>query len=207
MDKDYVFVGLGVLFISTRILHANTSHLFALIVASGIIYYLKTNKETSIDNVYTTTEYKLKILGDPDHFHFDVNFINLFYSIYTWRSLNENNFDSAIESVNNLLQLEGDSENKLVRCVDNYEVAEDYSKNAMNLMHGFIYSISQPLLVTKLKKVLERLQQLLERHLSTFRQNCDIIEKNKPKIDLNTRYIYPDGPQPYNPSLSTFDHF
>lgn len=207
MDKDYVLVGLGVLFISTRILHANTSHLFALLVAGAIIYYMKNKKDNSVENVYTSTEYKLKILGDPDHFHFDVNFINLFYSIYTWRSLNENNFDSAIEAVNSLLQLEGDSENQLIRCVDNYEVAEEYSKNALNLMHGFIYSISQPLLINKLKKVLARLQQLLERHLATFRQNCKTAERNKPKIDINTRYLYPDGPQAFNPTLSNFDHF
>jgi len=207
MDKDYVLVGLGVLFISTRVLHANSSHIFALLVASGIIYYLQQKKEVSADDIYTSAEYKLKILGNPDHFHFDLNLINLFYSLYTWRSLNENNFDAAIDAVNGVLQIEGDSENVLVRCVDNYDVAADYAKTAMNLMHGFIYSISQPQLITKLEKTLARLQQLLQRHLDKILTNCKSTEAKKPSIDLNTRYPYPDGPQPFNPMLTNFDQY
>ena len=209
IEFQSVIVALVVLWVSTRIIKANSAHIFTLLAAGLLIWYLnKNNTESNLDFI-KNTEYKLNILGTPSYFHYDVNIIDLFYSIYNWRELNENNFDSAIEAVNNLLAIESETENVLQRCVDNYETARDFSNTAINLIHGFIYNIDHPLLVKKLKVVLQRLQQLLTRHLRTIESNCKLTEKKKKSIDINTKFIYSGSPQGFDPlgnvNFSLFD--
>ena len=97
----------------------------------------------------------------------------------------------------------------LKRCVDNYDVAYDQRNIAMNLMHGFIYAIDNPVLVVKLKTFLKKLQQLLEKHLLIIQGNCDTLEKDKGGIDVNSRFIEDTyGPKPYDgASMSQFDYY
>ena len=184
-------------------------HIFALLACYLIITKMKEIEKVEYLNFNQETDYRLEMLGSPSFFHFDINVINLFFSIYEWRKKNENNFDNAIKAVNNILQIKSESEKPLIRCVDNYDIAFDQSKIAMNLMHGFIYSIDHPLLVLKLKKVLSRLQQLLERYLVDIQKNCESLEKKKPTIDVNSRFIEDAiGPKPYDVATMTqFDFY
>ena len=208
-DFIYVAIGLIVLFISTRILNADTRHIFALMSGAAIIFYLKQQESTENMTFNQEIDYRLELLGVPSHFHLDTNIINLFFSIYAWKEKNEDNFNNAVKYVNNILIIEADSAKHLLRCVDNYEVAKDNAQNALNMIHGFIYSIDHPLLVKKLKKVMIRLQQLLERHLEKIRNNCSKTEDEKPSIDVNSRFIEDaDGPQAYDETHTTqFDYY
>lgn len=205
----YLLIGVGIIFVSTRLLKAGTSHIFALLAVYLIIQKLS-EKET-LENVSFNEdmEYRLKILGSPSQFYRDANLINLFYNIYGWRSLNPNNFDHALKAINNILQIESDSEKPLKRCVDNYDVAHDQRNLALNLVHGFIYSLDNPILVTKLKKVLKRLQILLERHIVNIQKNCQMLEDKKSSIDVHSRFIEDaNGPKPYDGgSMSNFDYY
>lgn len=205
----YMVIGLGVLLISTRIIHAGPSHIFAIIAIYFIITRLQQQETSSTMSFNDEMDYKLDILGSPSNMHRDANLINLFFNMYGWRSRNANNFDNALKAVNNILQIESDSEKPLKRCVDNYDIAYDQKNIAMNLMHGFIYSIDNPLLVVKLKKFLQKLQQLLEKHLLAIQSNCDSLEKDKGGIDVNTRFIEDAyGPKPYDgASMSQFDYY
>ncbi len=206
----YVIIALTVLFVSTRILNAGPAHIFALLLGGVIITHLQRQSATEVMSFNAEMDYRNGLLGTPSHFYLDTNLINLFYSIYTWRQLNEKNFDSAVEAANNVLHLKEDSENQLQRCVDNYEIAYEQSKICLNYVHTFVYAVQQPLLIKKLKAVLARLQQLLERNLVSMQRNCEKLELAKPKRDINSRFIEDVlGPRPYDPytSKTAFDLF
>jgi hypothetical protein len=188
---------------------AGSSHIFALLAGYIIIQKLQQQEQESFSTFNQEMDYRLDLLGSPSHFHKDTDIINLFFNIYSWRERNENNFDLAIKATNNVLSIEADSEKPLIRCFDNYDIAYDQAKIAINFVHGFIYSITEPLLVTKLKKVLKRLQQLLERHLVKIRANCEGIELLKDSIDVNSRFIEDSyAPKPYDgATISQFDYY
>ncbi len=199
----YVIIALVVLFVSTRILKAGPAHIFALLLGGVIITHLQQKSSNDLMSFNAEMDYRNGLLGTPSHFYLDTNLINLFYSIYTWRQLNAKNFDSAVQAANNVLRLREDSENQLQRCVDNYEIAYEQSRACLNYIHTFTYAVQQPLLVKKLKAVLARLQQLLERTLVGMQQNCEKIEMEKPQRDVNSRFIEDSvGPKPFDPHVS-----
>lgn len=208
-DFIYVVIGLAIVYVSTRVLNAGTGHIFALILGYFLITHLKDIEKKEYITYNQETDYRLELLGAPSHFHLDINLINLFFSIIEWRKKNANNFDNAIKAVNNILKVREDSEKPLLRCVDNYEIAVDQSKIAMNMIHGLVYSIDHPILSKKLKKVLFRLQQLLERHIVAIEKNCQITESKKKTIDVNSRFIEDsNGPSAYDGArMSQFDYY
>jgi hypothetical protein len=205
----YTVIGIVIIFVSTKIVKAGPSHIFAIIAIYVIISNLQTIESQSTMDFNEEMDYRLDLLGTPSHFYLDANIINLFYSIYSFRNLNAYNFDNAIKAVNNMLKIEEDASNGLQRCVDNYEVAYDLKNNAMNLIHGFVYSLYQPLLITKLKRVLRRLQDLLERHLNQIQSYCEQTESKKKNRDVNSRFIEDAlGPKPYDAATMTpFDYY
>ena len=209
MKLHHVIITVFLFFTSTRILSANTTHIFALILIYLVLTRVQAKEaETGMD-VNQDMDYKLEMLGAPLYFHVDVNFINLFFDIFGWREKNPNNFDHAIKSVNNVLKLETDTEKPLKRCMDSYEVAFDQGKIALNMMHGFVYVLDHPLKIEKLKKVLTRLQQLLERHLAKMRENCDVLENAKESLDIDSKFVQDShGPKPYDShKMSPFDFY
>ena len=204
-EFQYVILGLVVFWISTKVIQAKASHLFALYVAAGLIYYLHTRNITETLNFNEETKYKYTVLGSPSHFHYDTNLINLFYNIYNWRAFDENTFDNAIKSANNVLKIEADSEKPLQRCVDNYDVARDQAKLTINLIHSFNHTLDNPTLLKKLENVLTRLQMLMERHLDKIKENCQITESRKESVDVHTRFIQDDkGVKAYDPRTNEF---
>ena len=202
----YVVIFLCIIYISTRIVKAKSSHIFGLIVSIIIIYKLQNIQLDETITFNNEIDYKYKTIGNPSHFYMDVNLINLYYSIYKWKNLNSHNYNESIASVNNILKIEQESKD-LNKCVDNYEIALEQSKNALNMMHGFIYNISHKQLVEKLNNVLKRLQQLLTRHLEAIRMNCNEIENKKDKIDVHSRFIEDhNGPKAFDEfSTTQFD--
>jgi len=205
----YVILGMGMLFVSTRLMKAGPSHVFALLATYLLVQQLQKRQAQSVMSFNDEMDYRLGMLGSPSHFHMDADIINLFFNMYGWRASNAYNFDNAIKAVNNILQIEKDSEKPIARCVDNYDIAYDQKNIATNLVHGFVYTIDNPLLVTKLKKALERLGNLLERHLVKIQRNCESLENAKESIDVNSRFIEDAlGPKPYDgANMSQFDYY
>lgn len=210
LDLVYVLAALSLLYISTRVIKATVGHLIAIILIYYMLTYVQTVTKEDLVSFNEDMDYKLNVLGSPSYFHFDTNLINLFYSIYSWRTRNANNFDLAVKAVNNILRIESDSEKILQRCVDNYEIAYDQSRTVLNLIHGFVYNLDgQPILVKKLENVLSRLNELLERHLQTIQMNCEKQEKAKPTKDIHSRFIEDAlGPKPFDGNkMSQFDFY
>jgi hypothetical protein len=199
----YVIISVAMFFVSTRIIKAGPAHVFALLLAAGIITHLKRKEETGTLTFNTEMDYRLEMLSNPSHFHLDTNLINLFFSIYGWRKLNPSDFENAVKAANNVLHLREDSEKGVAHCVDNYEVAYQQSRLCMNYLHSMIYSIREPLLVKKLKQVLSRLQQLLERNLVFIQTQCERAELQKPRRDVDSRFIEDaQGPKPFDPYVA-----
>jgi hypothetical protein len=206
----YVIIAIVVFFVSTRLMNAGPGHIFALLLGGVIITHLQAKLGADALSFNAEMDYRIDMLGSPSHFHLDTNLINLFYSIYGWRKLNASNFENAIKACNNVLRLRADAEKDLARCVDNYEIAYEQSRLCLNFVHSFVYVISQPLLVKKLQRVLSRLQQLLERNLLFIKARCDEIELEKPRRDIDSRFIEDvEGPKAYDPYTSgtAFDYY
>jgi hypothetical protein len=202
----YLVIFIVVMYTSTILLKTRTSHMIALIVSYYIVSSLDQKSRMELSNFNKEIDSKYNVIGKPKNFYLDANLILLYYSIYKWRNLNPNNYDESVKACNNVLQIQLDSDKGLIRCVDNYEIALEQSKLALNYIHGFVYNIDNPILVKKLKDVLKRLQQLLARHLFVIRNNCQQIENNKSSIDVNSRFIQDsDGPKAYDEYVSNFD--
>ena len=194
---QFAIIVLIVFYVCTKMMNIGPGYIFAFLVSSLIIYTLQNQEKKEFTDINEEIDFRNNILKSPSHFYLDTNLINLFYSVYRWRSKNPNNFDLAIKAANNVLQIENDSEKPLLQCASQYSVAVEQSQLAMNFMHGFIYNIDQPLLVNKLKRTLVRLQELLERHIKNIQNNCESV--NKYEINVNTKYIEDaDGPKPYD---------
>jgi hypothetical protein len=153
------------------------------------MYRLKNDASSQMDMFVDEMKIKLDALGSPSHFYMDTNLILLFYDILPWRTRNPNNFDVAIDAVNNVLILETETQKLSEFCVEHYEVAMDQRKLALNNIYGIIYELEHFRLVrNKLRAVLQRLMVLLERHMDTIRERCATIEQQREPTVL-TRYI------------------
>lgn len=212
IELIYVLVVSTIFFISTRLVKANSAHVFALILSVFAINFIYQKSQSHISNINSELDVKMELLGNPPYFHMDANLIMLFADLLVYRRLNPNNFDLALQAVSHILKVESDVEKiALTRCVDNYEIARDQAKLSLNLVHGFVHSLTSKTTVVKLVKIIERLQQLLERHLVAITRHCDRLERNKESTDVNSRFIEDfNGPFANDPAVSefgTFDHY
>src|ERR1044071_290308 len=81
-EFNYAIIGSIVLFVSTRLIKATSSHIFALLACYFIIQKLRKQESESSASFNEEMDYKLELLGAPSHFHMDTNIINLFFNIY-----------------------------------------------------------------------------------------------------------------------------
>jgi hypothetical protein len=206
-DFMQVIVVIVIFFLSTRLLNAGPSHIFGLLLAWLVVKNLRQTDNSENVSLNDTWDQRNVVIGSPSNFYIEPNLIDLFFILHTWKPKNPINFDRAVKAVNIVLQTEIDSDKPLRECVSNYEVAVDQSRDALNLVHGFIYSVDQPILIEKLQKILSRLQQLLERHLKKIKENCD--KKSATETNVHTRYTDDAGaPGPIDPRMDPhFDLF
>ncbi len=205
INGTYVLIVVSVFYVSTRLIRANTSHIFALMLATFGVYIVWKKTQESISNFNETLDVKMALLGDPPFLYMDANLINLFHDILPWRTKAPNNFDLALKAVGNVLKIERDAEGPMTRCADQFSLAREQEKLAMNLVHSFVYVLDNKVLVEKLKVVLQRLHQLLERHMATISRHCDAKERAKDTPDINTGIINFNGPFARDPAMSS--HF
>lgn len=190
IEALYIVVAASVFFLSTRVIRADASHVFAFLVAFVCLYWLHDKSKKEVYPFSMELDVKMQMLGSPRNFHMDANFINLFVDMLDFRIKNPNNFDLAMTAIGNVLQTERDLESlRLDRCVDHYEIARDQAMLALNFIHGLVYSLTNEVHVEKLTGILKRLQQLLERHLVAIVRLCDLTESRKPTRDVNSRFV------------------
>ena len=201
----YIVLFLSVMYISVNVIKAKAGHIFGIVIASYLIYQINQKNQEEFGNFNKELDSKLELIGNPSNFYIDANFINLYYSIYAWKSLNPSNYTASINAVNNVLQLELDTGKGLKDCKFNYDVAYTQSRLALNTLNGLNLNIDNKLMFTKLKTVIERLHELLTRHLYIIKSNCDKSESKKSSLDINSRFIQDlDGPKGFDNGMSEY---
>lgn len=185
----------------------NLGHVVALVAAYLVIQRLQKDQTKETSSFIDDTKLKWQAIGYPSHFYLDPNFIILFYDILEWRNLNPNNYDVAVKAINNVLKITEESRQLQYHCVDNYEVAMDQRKLALNMMYGFVHSMDyRKVYQDKLRSVLQRLMVLLERHLDIIRENCKNLSDKD--VNVKTRYIIDAKTvKAFDPMISSLEPF
>ena len=96
-----VFQGLaifaGCIFVMTRVIVPNITHLIGAVCALVIIYYLYQRDNSQIDDLNKELDVKLKsLIPKPEYFHIDADFITLFYDIRNYRDYNAEEYDLSL---------------------------------------------------------------------------------------------------------------
>ncbi len=207
-EGRYIVAAIGVFYMCTRVLKIGTGHIFALLITSALLWNARANDTSSKAHKYKQIEGQIRSIGGPQHFYVDSNAVDLFYDYLGWRKLNPDNYDRCVEAVDNILRILLDTEKPLVRCVDHYHIAADLGSVALNMMHGFVYVIDEPVLIAKLNKALSRLEGLISKYLRQMRRNCAALERAKGRRDVNWSFIHgPNVPHPFDASESTFNFY
>ena len=198
----------AVFYVCTRVLKIGTGHIFALLITAALLLKMRKTESTSKENLYERIDNKIVAIGSPSWFYVDSNAVDFFYDYLGWRALNPDNYDRCVEAIDNMLRILLDTEKPLIRCVDHYHIAADYGSTALNLMHGFVYVISEPLIITKLERGLVRLEGLIAKYLRQMKHNCAAIERGKGRRDVNWSYI-PEAvvPKPYDSTDTQFNFY
>lgn len=199
---------MGIMFVVSKI-KLKTTHAVGLVISYLVITKLKSESSTQVSTFIDEMELKLSAIGSPSHFFMDTNMIVLFYDILSWRKRNANSFDVAIDAVNNVLKLEEQSMMLSEFCVEHYEIAREQRTVALNSIYALTYELEHYTLVrNKLRAVLRRLMELLERHLDSIRMNCANAESKKDKPDVLTRYIEDaKGVKAFDPTINPMEPF
>ena len=225
IDKNilllYISISILTLYIFTNIIQINIGHLLALIVTIIIIIYFTDTQNTNINDFNIDMEYKLKsILNNeppPDHFHLDVDLINLFYDIKNdFGNSNYVSYRDAVISTNNILQIRNDLELKICKTpkstisldnfnkqqiiedntcnstiensYQNYQIASQQLTKTMNHLHSLKYNSSSDIVMTsKFHNLLKRGHLLLKRNLDIIKDIHNDSIKNK--ITSDTKFI------------------
>ncbi|KAJ3348380.1 hypothetical protein GGF32_006244 [Allomyces javanicus] len=205
---EYALVALISVFMFTRVFAIGQGHILAFVTTVLVVYLIQQHETTESFSFNSSMEAKLTALGSPSHFHVDSDLINLFHDLQPWRALNPYNYDQAIAAVNNVLRIEVESAGMTTHCIDNYQVAQDMVKLAMNLVHGFVYAMDHHLVIEKLERVLIRLQDLLAGHLHQILTTCNANERIK-GTDIHSKYVQDESTaKAYDPDHTTpFDLF
>lgn len=199
---------IAIFYICTRTLNIGSGHIFALLVTAALIWNVRATESTSKLNLYERIDNKIVAIGSPSFFYVDSNAVDFFYDYLGWRTLNPDNYDRCVEAIDNMLRILLDTEKPLVRCVDHYNIAADFGSMALNLMHGFIYVINDPIIIAKLERGLARLEGLVAKYLKQMKHNCAAIERGKGKRDVNWSYIPEPGvPKGFDATHTVFNFY
>ena len=160
----------------TVIVHISPSMVAVLggIVGIIFVYFLNDRKVAQVQSFNEDLQWRLQSLYPrPQNFELDPDLINLFYNIRDMRSYNSLAYDKALKNVDSLLRVLKDVQIGVQHCEQNYELAHDKYKNAMNHMHSVIYNIPlSDVTLNKYNAALKQLQLILKRHLDTIYKIC-----------------------------------
>lgn len=207
-EGRYALAAIVIFYLCTRVLKIGTGHVFALLITSAMLWTARANDSAGKMRMYQRLEDQIRAIGRPKYLYVDSNAVDFFYDYLGWRALNPDNYDRCVEAVDNMLRILVDTEKPLVRCVDHYQIAAEFGSVALNMMHGFVYVVDQPVLMKKLNRALYRLEGLVTKYLKQMRRNCAAIERGKGRRDVNWSFVPEDDvPHPYDPTETVFDFY
>ena len=205
---EYGFILIVVIFFVTQILRPSWFFFLGLLFAGGIIYYRADQKRYTISSKNKELMMKLKTLSPkPANFHMDPDLINLFYNIRDFKTLNSEAYDESLIAVDNMLKIVSEIEQGVYHCQENLDIVREEMNKAMNHMHTVIYKMPIPKNIEmKYMQALEALQIILRRHVDRVVDICQRQYKSR-GIDINTHFVYNDGPRPDDTQNADFSNF
>jgi hypothetical protein len=205
---EYGFILLIVLFFVTQILQPSWFFFVGAIMAIIIIYYRADEKYHTISTKNKELMMKLKSLTPkPANFHMDPDLINLYYNIRDFRTLNTEAYDQSLIAVDNMLKIVSEIEAGVYHCSENLDIVIDQMNKAMNHLHTTIYKMPIPKIVEmKYMQSLQALHIILRRHVDRMVDICQRQYKKR-GIDINTHFVYNDGPRADDTQNEDYSNF
>jgi len=206
IDNETLFRYLGVMvavvYVLTKVIDPSAMVIVGLIMGGLVVYYLNDKKTALADDFNKDMEYKLKRLRPrPEYFHLDIDVIEIFYNIREMRQYNQDSYDKALMTADNLLHLKDDVVNKGVEdCKANIDVARDMMNNSVNYLHSTIFTTPlQKVTTDKLTKAVEELHLVLRRIVDDMVEVC--------RVQYPNLYVENEGERPHDPRADPRFHF
>jgi len=206
---EYGFIVLAVLFFVTQILQPSWFFFVGLLIAIFFVYFRMDQKKSTISSSNQDLKFKMNSLSPPpQNFHMDPDLINLFYNIREFRTYNTEAYMLSLKSADLMLKTKAELEVGVYHCKENLDLMQEMAKDSINHLQSMIHSSPIPKAVTlKLQRALNALQILLRRHIDDAVRICQKEYKSR-GIDINTHFVYNNGPRPDDAMLDQrFDFY
>jgi hypothetical protein len=209
---EYGFIFISVMFVVTRVFKPTFIHVIGIIAAVLLIYYRIDERRSTLSNINDELDFRLKTLyPEPQNLHMDADLVNIFHNIKEMRDYNSEAYDNALIAVDNMLKIESEIEAGVYHCAENLDLVIDQMYKALNQMASMIIKTPIPKALTlKYMKTMKALHIILRRHVDDCYNLCKKEYARRP-IDINTKFIYNDGPRPndtdnldYNPHYNIY---
>ena len=182
-----------IIFNFTTRFNIKINHIFAIIISCSIIYFLLRYDYFSFINYTTTKKMELKFLNkllfentkwdtvnnsnitDPfklfkkSYLYLNPVLVDLFYNIREYIQYNSFSYINSLIHCNNVIEFDFNSKNGLNNKYENYEIAINESKKAINELNSIIYKL--PVSIETNKKfsdTINKLHGLLNTHIKNI---------------------------------------
>lgn len=175
-----------------------------------LVYYL--NSKYRFTKITKKEEDLIKlnnIYPPPENFGKYPDLVDFFFSIQDFYKYNPQAYEEMIFNVESMITIYEDVKKGIRFCKDNYDVAEQKKRNAINSLHSIIYSIEDNQVVTrKLNRAMRILNNILSNYTYKILEKCK-GEIEKDGYDNEKHFIELDyHPRPFNEFVKedfTFD--
>jgi len=206
----YVFIFIGILFLTTRY-EIKLNFILGILLSVILIHYLISRDNVLQDNFIDDKDLQLKFLNNllfdnndkyitsviNDNFNIQPPFeqsylylnpliIQFFYNTRENSQYNLSNYISSLSKINDILALSFQMNIGVENPYQNYKTIKKLYNDALNSYHSIIYSLpSDKIVYKKFNSSLKILQSLLIKHLDDAAVICK-LKNNKEDININT---------------------
>jgi hypothetical protein len=140
--------------------------------------------------------------GSSNYAH-DPNFVSLLYNLRGYKGQNRAEYARLVEILNDFLAIASEFDRLQHTQTENYEVARDLARAALNCLYGFIHTTGHhKIYQDQHRSAMQRLMHLCERHLDAMHKMLGR------EVSVNTRYVIDAKSfKPYDAAASPFDWF
>ncbi len=179
--RKYLFLYFTILCISIYIFNNINVSIVGLIIGFLIIMYIQ------------------------EHYrNFKSELENFIYDIKEFQNVDKKSFNQLIDTINSIIELRNDVIKGVLLCSQNYDVAKDLEKKAINILESFKLSINyEKTLIQKLDNSADKLSYILSEYLNDIKDKCNNeIEKNG--YNILKKRIYNYNQEPYEKNNFNF---
>ena len=168
-----VIITIGISLVSYLSPYLKAGHLLAFSVMTTVIPLLYSVWKNSTTTFIKDMDFRLSTIDPDDKYNYmymDANLVNLLYSIYDFKTIAPETYERLLEMCNSLLHLRSDFDTGLLAdMTDQYANAEVLGSKAINQLHTFIYSITNPTVYKLYNTAFQRFRIIIRRQLDEMR--------------------------------------